>query len=255
MSLAVAAVGGVLVVALFLFVGPLSQPQAYHGFADRRTFFGVPNAFDVLSNLPFALLATWGVRETSLAARTDPPCFVSSTERTSYVLFFVGAWLTTFGSAWYHWAPDTERLFWDRLPMTVAFTALLVALVAQRVSVPLARVLLVPLLLFGLGSVLYWRFTERAGHGDLRPYGLVQYGSAAAAVAIVATRRGVHDDGAWWFGAFAAYALAKVLEASDRAVFRFTHVVSGHTLKHLAASGAVAFVAAAIRRRRTRGAA
>jgi hypothetical protein len=34
------------------------------------------------------------------------------------------------------------------------------------------------------------------------------------------------------------YVLAKILEESDRQVFALVHVVSGHTLKHLAAATA-----------------
>ena len=32
-----------------------------------------------------------------------------------------------------------------------------------------------PLLLAGVAAVLYWHVTEQAGHGDLRPYLLVQF--------------------------------------------------------------------------------
>ena len=31
--------------------------------------------------------------------------------------------LTAVGSSYYHLAPDNERLFWDRLPMTIAFSS------------------------------------------------------------------------------------------------------------------------------------
>ncbi len=34
------------------------------------------------------------------------------------------------------------------------------------------------------------------------------------------------------------YALAKVFESADKLIFRFGHIVSGHTLKRLAASAA-----------------
>nr|MBA3507659.1 alkaline phytoceramidase [Betaproteobacteria bacterium] len=50
-----------------------------------------------------------------------------SGERKPYVVFFLGALLTGFDSAWYHWIPDTERLTWDRLPMTLTFMSFLAA--------------------------------------------------------------------------------------------------------------------------------
>jgi hypothetical protein len=36
--------------------GPIPQPLSYHGFVDRRVIWGIPNFFDVLSNLPFVLV-------------------------------------------------------------------------------------------------------------------------------------------------------------------------------------------------------
>jgi hypothetical protein len=40
-----------------------------------------------------------------------------------------------------------------------------------------------------------------------------------------------------------AYGVAKVLELFDDAIFRIGHVVSGHTLKHLAAAMGVGCIA------------
>jgi hypothetical protein len=47
----------------------------------------------------------------------------------------------------------------------------------------------------------------------------------------------------------AAYAAAKGLELADRPIFALGQVVSGHTLKHLAAAGGVACLAAMLRAR------
>lgn len=38
---------------------PISQPESYHQFADQKTFFGVPNTMNVLSNIPFVLGKKW----------------------------------------------------------------------------------------------------------------------------------------------------------------------------------------------------
>ena len=40
-------------------------------------------------------------------------------------MFFLGVFLTGFSSSYYHWKPNDAGLFWDRLPMTVAFMAIL----------------------------------------------------------------------------------------------------------------------------------
>jgi hypothetical protein len=34
---------------------------------------------------------------------------------------FLGIFLTGFGSSYYHWNPNDDTLFWDRLPMTLCF--------------------------------------------------------------------------------------------------------------------------------------
>jgi hypothetical protein len=39
--------------AALLLLGPIHQDQSYHYFADERSFFGVPNFWNVVSNLPF----------------------------------------------------------------------------------------------------------------------------------------------------------------------------------------------------------
>ena len=46
----------VAVLALFL-LPPIPQDVAYHNFADQRTLWGTPNFCNVLSNLPFLLVA------------------------------------------------------------------------------------------------------------------------------------------------------------------------------------------------------
>ena len=40
---------------------PLLQNQGYHGFADQRTLFGIPNFWNVFSNLPFIVVGAAGL--------------------------------------------------------------------------------------------------------------------------------------------------------------------------------------------------
>jgi hypothetical protein len=216
----------------------MPQPLSYHAFADTRAFGIVPNALNVLSNLPFLIAGAWGLAQT---ARTE----------TAYRVFFLGAVLTAFGSAWYHLAPDNARLVWDRLPMTMGFTGLLAAAIGERVSSRLGQRLLWPLLAVGAGTVLYWQFTEALGHGNVVPYAAFQAGSVAAVLILIAgfpDRRFSHGGLLAWAAAF--YGLAKLFEAGDMAVFRYSGgVLSGHTLKHLLAAGAVFAIARQLRLR------
>jgi hypothetical protein len=84
----------------------LAQDVRYHNFADKRALcmcgVKVPNAADVLSNIPFFLFGAAGI-VASLAHR-----FGTENERLPYVLFFVGITLVGFGSAWYHWKPQQQ---------------------------------------------------------------------------------------------------------------------------------------------------
>jgi len=226
------------------------QNPAYHVLADRRTLLGIPHALDVLSNLPFALVGWLGL---SVALRGDAP-FADRWERAPAVALFGGTLLVAFGSAWYHLAPDNERLAWDRLPLTVAFMGLLTGLIAERLSLALARRTFLPALLFGAGSVVYWRLTDRAGAGDLRPYALAQYGTVLAVVLLVALRppgraAAGPADTRWLVAALAGYVVAKLFEALDQQVFALGGVVSGHTLKHLAAAASVGCLVARLARR------
>ena len=147
---------------------PIPQDPAYHVMADRRPLLGIPNALNVLSNIPFAVAGVLGLYYAFLP-RTGSRPFSDPWERWPYAALFAGTALTTAGSAYYHLAPDNARLVWDRLPMTVGFMGLLTAIVAERSSLGLARRLFVPLLAFGAASVVYWAWSELRGAGDLRP--------------------------------------------------------------------------------------
>jgi len=157
------------------------------------------------------------------------------------VVFFLGALLTCLGSAYYHAAPDNPRLVWDRLPMTLGFSGLVAASIAERVDLKLGLRSLWPLLLLGVVTVIYWYATERSGTGNLVPYAAYQAWSILVIVLLLVawpasryTHGGLLAWAAGWYG------LAKVFETFDLQVFRlFGGVLSGHTIKHVLASFAV----------------
>ncbi len=209
----------------------MPQPVAYHDFADHRAMFGVANFLDVASNLGFLLAALAGF---AIVLRPSTR-FEFGSERWPYAVFFLGMLLTALGSGYYHLAPDNERLFWDRLPMTIAFMALIAAQVGDRISVRMGLALLLPMLLVGAASVLYWRMTERAGAGNVMPYGVLQ-GYSVVIVFLLATLPSRYTRGNDVYWVFAAYVISKLLETFDRELLSLGHLVSGHTLKHLAAA-------------------
>jgi hypothetical protein len=85
-------------------------------------------------------------------------------------------------------------------------------------------------------SVVYWRATERAGHGDVMPYGVLQGYSVLGLLLIAMLQPSRYTRGNDVYWVFAAYMLSKLLEFFGRGLLALGHVVSGHTLKHLAAA-------------------
>jgi len=223
-----------VVAAIGLLLPRIPQPQSYHMFADRRSFLGIPNFNDVVSNLPFAVVGIWGLM---VLLRSKSVVFIDRRERWPYLIVFAGLLLTAFGSAYYHLRPGNTRLVWDRLPMTIVFMSLVSATIAERISLRTGLWLLPVLLAIGLGSVLQWYRSELQGAGDLRFYSAVQaYSTVFLLVALLLPSSYTRASDLAIVAGF--YVLAKVLEILDRPIFELGGVVSGHTLKHLAASGA-----------------
>lgn len=233
-STAIVIVFTLLAVAAALLLPPMPQPLDYHHFADQREAFGVGNFLDVSSNVAFLLAGIAGL----YVVFSGRACFEFPVERWPYAVFFLGVLLTAAGSAWYHLSPDNETLFWDRLPMTIAFMGLLSAQVVDRVSVRAGLVLLVPMLLVGMASVVYWIATERMGAGNVMPYGILQGYSVIVLLLMAVLHRSRYTRGNDVYYIFGWYVLAKLLESFDGEVLSLGHVVSGHSLKHVAAAAA-----------------
>ena len=211
------------------------QPLSYHDFADQRTWLGISNFGDVASNILFLVAGLWGLA--FLCQKSGQKQFLDARERWPYLLVFLGLLLTALGSAYYHLAPDNTRLLWDRLPMTVVFMPLVAAMIGERTNVKLGFWLLPALMAVGVASVLQWHFSEQIGAGDLRFYAAVQlYSLLALLAALLLPPR--YTLGSYLLVVAGFYVLAKVFETEDRLIFSLAHVVSGHTLKHLAAGAA-----------------
>jgi hypothetical protein len=235
-----------LAVALALFLPAVPQPSAYHDFADKREAYGIENFLDVASNLAFALaggIGLWLV----LRPRT---CFASPAERLPYLVFCIGVLMTAAGSCYYHLKPNNETLFWDRLPMTIAFMSLISAQIVDRVNVRAGLLALGPMLLVGVGTVVYWIVTERQGRGNVMPYVVLQAYAVFVLLKLAAMHPSRYTHGHAIYAVFAGYLLAKVFEHYDRQIFELTGMVSGHTLKHVIAGLAGMPVAYMLWRRR-----
>jgi hypothetical protein len=214
-----------------LLVPRIPQDESYHLFADTRTIAGIPNFWNVISNIPFALVGIYGLTRTPHLARALWP---------GYIVFCIAVIGVCFGSGYYHYAPSTPALVWDRLPMSLAFMAVFTLILGDRVNPALSRALLGPLLIIGAASVFYWAWTERHDVGDLRPYALVQFLPLVLIALMLWLYPGSRESTTWLWWAFLMYFLAKVAERFDAPVYRVIGI-SGHTAKHFLSAAAVLF--------------
>jgi hypothetical protein len=240
----VAAAAGLVVAGVFLFVPAIHQDPAFHQFADRRTLLGIPNALDVLSNLPFVVVGLMGLA----AARQRRGAFEDPWERWPWIVLFAAVLVTAAGSGLYHLAPTNDTLFLDRVPQTVITAALFTAVLAERTSVAAARRAFWPLLVAGVASTAVWRWT-----GDLRLYGVVQFFPTLALPVLLVANPPRYTRQAGFWAAVAWYLAARLFEFLDYEIYGSLGVASGHTLKHLAAALAVRSLAAMVRTRHMLG--
>src|SRR5262245_13736155 len=82
----IALLGLIASLAILPLLPPIAQDPSYHQFADQRTLLGIPNFWNVISNLPFVLVGAMGLWQ-------------FGRDRASFVLF-LGIFLTGFGSAY-----------------------------------------------------------------------------------------------------------------------------------------------------------
>ena len=219
--------------AVFL-QAPIPQDPAYHQFADQRPLLGIPHCLNVISNLPFLLVGLWGFGAVfRLAADPGQQAFQHPADSLAYQVLFLSVALVGIGSAWYHLDPGNDTLLWDRLPMSIAFMAFLSAVLSERLARRAGTVALLPLIAFGIFSVLYWHFTERAGAGDLRYYIVVQGYPILFVPLMVRLLPSPYTRGSDLYVAALFYLLAKAAELLDLTVYEAVGFVSGHTLKHL----------------------
>lgn len=141
-------------VVLMIVTPAIPQSEAYHDFADKREFFGIPNTLNVVSNFPFLVVGLVGL---VLCYYGNYFMLSSQGELLGWTCFFVGVAAVAFGSSYYHLKPDDATLVWDRLPMTIAFTSIVAIFIIERIDQHKGTVSIVPLILAGILSILYWR--------------------------------------------------------------------------------------------------
>ncbi|HMN20007.1 MAG TPA: hypothetical protein PKA16_01295 [Ottowia sp.] len=217
-----------MLAALALRLPPQQLPAGYHDLADRRTLLGVPHALNMLSNLAFLLLGTWGWR----CLQCLRPGSIGQAQRELCSLFFGGLMLVAVCSAIYHATPGAAGLGIQRLGMCLAFASLLGLAAADRVSVRAGLVLALLASIAAPAAVLV-----AVASGNTTPWTVLQAGGLAILLGLMGLRPRPQALGISLFAVLGLYSLAKALEFADAAVLAWTQgLVSGHTLKHLAAA-------------------
>ena len=243
------ALGTIVLMTVFSAISKIPQDMEYHNFADQRHLCGVvPNYMDVLSNAPFFFVGALGLA--ALRPDTYPaseilqvweaipnvPSFrnlniKTEEEREAWVVFFVGVLFVSFGSGYYHWYRTSKTLVWDRLPMTIAFMSTFALQCMERLGQKAACVLY-PAILIGAASVFLWDRTD-----DLRLYAVVQFFPLVSMPLLIAGFDPQYTRSDLLLVALGFYVLCKIVELYDRQIFALTRgIISGHTLKHLAAA-------------------
>ena len=214
---------------LIALLGPsVGQPANYHQFADQHTWFGIPFAMDVLTNLPFAV---WGIIGL-LRLRELPRHRLDASQRGTAKLFFAGLVLTAICSGWYHWEPRDAGLAVDRLGMVVAFAGLLGLAAASRISARCGTALALVVVVLGPMSVATWALTA-----NVLPWAVLQFGGMAVVLCLARLPRLAGALPVQWGSVILIYAAAKLLEQGDHHVYQLLgYTLSGHSLKHLVAS-------------------
>lgn len=221
-------------------------------FADQRSWMGLPNAADVLSNLPFILLGFYVLFLWVRSSQT-----IKHSVGMALMVLALGLIATGVGSSYYHLAPNNWRLLCDRWGMVMPFAALLALAMPMPAQNETGLLTLTwannPWVLglhgvLGAGAaalaytahhVLAWGVFQLGGMlllvmWTLKPSPSQRTRSAPLLIA--------------WTWVLVLYALAKVAEGLDGAIFSLTgELISGHTLKHLLACAAVVPVAWALR--------
>ncbi|PKI53007.1 hypothetical protein CRG98_026587 [Punica granatum] len=189
-------------VVLMIVTPAIPQSEAYHDFADQREFFGIPNFLNVVSNFPFLVVGLVGL---VLCYYGNYFKLSLQGELLGWTCFFLGVAAVAFGSSYYHLKPNDARLVWDRLPMTIAFTSIVAIFIIERIDERKGMIsIFVPCIAIPIMAIL------------LPP---------------------MYTHSTYWLWAAAFYLIAKIEEAADKPIYKWTHhFVSGHTLKHLCAA-------------------
>jgi len=198
-------------------------------FACDGARWGLPHAWNVLTNIPFLLIGIWGL----LTLRRG------GVLRLGTFRNWTGLWISTallsFGSGAYHFAPAVWSLAIDRVVICAMIAYIGAHALTKCLHVPSTQKLSLTMLVVCELSVVAWLLGVDRGWA----YAALQAGGGVAVLVLYAYawRKGrLQTSPKPIFLFTACYALAKVLEVGDAVVCDWTGVIGGHPFKHLLAA-------------------
>ena len=209
--------------------GPLPTEHSAHRYADSRSWLGVPNAANVLVNLPIFWLAVWGWCVT----RTGhwPHAL-----RLPWQAFHLSVMAAALSAAMYHASPGNITLAVTHTCMAAAFALLALGMLAERVDPRFGAgtmcVSVVALVM--LAGVAAANAARHDGVIDLRLLQLIEMTPILLLLAGILRMPGAHTRAQGWMITLALYAASRLLDLADVALLQATGWISGHTLMHVA---------------------
>lgn len=237
-ALLMLAATGMATLAGLMAWGPVTlQPEAMR-YADSRGWIGIPNAMNVLSNLPAVAVGAWGWHGTR--SSTWPAHLMRPWRGFHGTVMVAGAI-----SAVYHLSPNVPLFLLSQAALAAAFTLLCCGALAERVDARMGSLRAVVLALVVVGAMSCHMVVAAwvTGELDLRPVLCLQLLPVllipAGAMSLSGSVTRLRD----WMLMLTAYALARGFEHADQAVFDATGWLGGHALLHLCLALAAACLA------------
>jgi hypothetical protein len=214
--------------------GPVPLQPSTHTYADARSWRGLNNVFNVLVNLPLLAIGAWGWSATRMSRW---PGHLRRPWRSFHLCVMLSAAM----AAAYHAHPGDMLFLLSHIGMAWGMLMLSCGLLAERVDSRIGGVAacsVVGLLVAAVGGVplLGASLTSAA---DLRGLLLLEIVPVLLLLTGVLSLPGVHTRRLDWMVVLSAYALSKLLDVGDAAIFDTTGWIGGHALMHLS----LAFVA------------
>ncbi|HET7794207.1 MAG TPA: hypothetical protein VFL64_12570 [Rhizobacter sp.] len=204
--------------------GPLPLTAGTHLYADARPLGAVAHGFNALMSLPLLLAGVWGWRALS---RSDWPAALRTPWRLGYLCIALAGAL----AAAYHVSPGDLGYLAAQAAGAGAFTLLSLGFLAERVD---ARFGSRQACVAALGVVALATAVSASGAMDLRPLLLLHLLPVLLIPAGALSLPGRHTTQTDWLLMLGLYAVARLCDAGDGALMRYTgHALSGHALMHL----------------------